>query len=198
MATSPRSTSKRCFKLNVELTGVTPLIWRDIWVEGQMSIIQLHHIMQAAMGWTDAHLHQFTIGGTRYATPDPEDDPEHPVVDERRMKLRDVLEHDLEFAYLYDFGDGWHHKISVEQVEPLKHAAGYAHVTDGDRACPPEDCGGTYGYQEFLDTLAAKPKSKTVKEFLTWAGHDFKPERFDRHAANAALLRMAWNRWGER
>ena len=100
--------------------------------------------------------------------------------------------------YLYDFGDGWRHQVSVEQVEPMKEPEGYAYVTDGDRACPPEDCGGAGGYQEFLDELAAKPKSKTVKEFLTWAGHDFKPERFDRHAANATLLRMAWNRWGER
>jgi len=198
MATSHRSTLKCCFKLHVELTGVTPLIWRDIWVEGQMPLIQLHHILQAAMGWTDAHLHQFTIGDTRYATPDPEDDPEHPVVDERRVKLRDVLERDLEFAYLYDFGDDWHHQINVEQVEPLNQPAGHAHVSDGARACPPEDCGGAYGYQEFLNELAVKPKSEAVKEFLTWAGHDFRPERFDRHAANAALLRMAWKRWGER
>ena len=198
MATPRRSTTKRCFKLHVELEGVTPPIWRNIWVEGQMSFIQLHHIIQAAMGWTDAHLHQFTISDTRYATPDPEDDPEHPVVDERAVKLRDVLQGDLEFTYLYDFGDGWRHQVSVEQVEPMKEPEGYAYVTDGDRACPPEDCGGAGGYQEFLDELAAKPKSKTVKEFLTWAGHDFKPERFDRHAANATLLRMAWNRWGER
>ncbi len=198
MATLHRSTIKRCFKLHVELAEVTPLIWRDIWVENQMSLIQLHHIVQAAMGWTDAHLHQFTIGDTRYATPHPEDDPEHPVLDERRVKLRDVLERDLEFAYLYDFGDGWCHKINVEQVEPLKQPAGYAYVSDGARACPPEDCGGAYGYQEFIDALAAKPKSEAVKAFMTWAGHDFMPDRFDRHAANAALLRMAWNRWGER
>ncbi|OIQ94176.1 plasmid pRiA4b ORF-3-like protein [mine drainage metagenome] len=198
MAIPRRTTVKHCYKLHVELKDVTPVVWRDIWVEGQMSLIQLHHIIQAAMGWTDAHLHSFTIGDAQYATPHPEDDPGFAITDERTVRLRDVLEDGLEFSYLYDFGDGWRHTIQVEQVELMTEPDGYAYVSDGARACPPEDCGGSHSYQEFLDALKTRPKSKAVKEFLDWAGNDFQADRFDRHATNATLLRMAWNRWGER
>jgi hypothetical protein len=99
------------------------------------------------------------------------------------------------FEYTYDFGDDWRHRISVEQVtKATENSRTYGHVEAGERACPPEDCGGPYSYQGFIDLLKRDPESKEAREFLEWAGEDFDPERFDRHAANAALLRMAWNR----
>ena len=66
----------------------------------------------------------------------------------------------------------------------------------GQGACPPEDSGGAPGYQDFLDLLREDPESEDAQSFLQWAEEDFDLSRFDRHAANAALLRMAWNRWG--
>lgn len=99
MATSRKTTAKRRYRLRVELDGVTPIIWREIWVEGQMPLIQLHHILQAAMGWTDAHLHQFTIADKTYSTPHPEDDPEREVIDERTVTLHEVLDRDMQFLY---------------------------------------------------------------------------------------------------
>jgi len=198
MATPRKTTAKYRYRLRVELEGVTPVIWREIWVEGQMSLTQLHHILQAAMGWTDAHLHQFTIAGKTYATPHPEDDSEREVIDERKVALHKVLNRDLQFHYDYDFGDSWRHLIRVEEVKPQTNPYGAAYVDAGARACPPEDSGGSGSYQDFLGDLKSRPKSKEVKSFLQWAGKDFDPDRFDRHAANAALLRMAWNHWGER
>lgn len=198
MATSRTTTAKRRYRLRVELDGVTPIIWREIWVEGQMPLIQLHHILQAAMGWTDAHLHQFTIADKTYSTPHPEDDPEREVIDERTVALHEVLDKDMQFLYDYDFGDSWRHVIHVREVKRQTTLYGAGYVDAGARACPPEDCGGSDAYQTFLDDLQTHPKSEEVKSFLRWAGKDFDPDRFDRHATNAALLRMAWNRWGER
>jgi hypothetical protein len=198
MATRKKS-AKKLYCLRIELDQIKPLIWRRFWIEGDTTLSKLHHSIQAIMGWTDAHLHQFQIGGAAYAIPDPEaDDPARPVVDERFVTMDRVAKGISSFGYMYDFGDGWQHTITIEQVKPLpEHPRGCAFVEAGERACPPEDAGGSHSYQEFLDDLAANPKRTEVRQFLRWAGTDFDPSRFDRHAANAALLRMAWNQWSD-
>ncbi len=200
MATTRRLRTKPAsrYRLRIELADIKPLIWRQVWVEGQMHLLQLHHIIQAAMGWTDAHLHAFTIAGVRYGIPHEDDDPDQPLVDERTVRLDRILEPGLTFEYQYDFGDDWIHIVRVEKAEKMTEPYGAAVVYDGARACPPEDAGGSGGYQDFLDRLAANPRDEEVISFLKWAGTDFDPGRFDRRAANAALLRMAWNRWGEK
>ncbi|WP_045226949.1 plasmid pRiA4b ORF-3 family protein [Methyloterricola oryzae] len=198
MTTPRKGTSKRNYRyqLRVELQDISPIIWRLIWVESNLSLVQLHHVVQAAMGWSDAHLHEFTIDDMHYATPHPEDDLDRPLSDERRVRLHTLLKPGLEFEYLYDFGDSWQHTIRVERAESVKELYGYAHIEAGSRACPPDDCGGPCAYQAFLDQLKTDPRNEEVTEFLNWAGNDFDPSRFDRHAANATLSRMAWNRWG--
>ena len=186
------------YRLHVQLEDIEPLIWRTIWVESAMTLGQLHHILQAAMGWTDAHLHQFDIQGVMYSLPHPDDDEGIPMIDERRVLLKDLLSTNLEFEYLYDFGDSWRHRITVDQVEKQDQPMGAAHVEDGSGACPPEDSGGSWAYQEFLDGQKKNPRDKEVIAFLRWAGEDFDPHCFERRAANSALLRMAWNQWGSK
>ena len=100
--------------------------------------------------------------------------------------------------YLYDFGDGWLHRITVEDirdVKPTPSDGGFAWVDAGERACPPDDAGGPGGYQEFLDLLDNAPYGEETKAFREWAGLDFDPQRFDRQAVNAAIARMLWNGW---
>ena len=186
------------YLIRVDLQDIRPVIWRQIWVEGQMTLVQLHHVIQAAMGWTDAHLHEFTIGEKHYGKPSDDDLIDYPILDERRFLLRDLLTADLEFLYLYDFGDDWRHTIRVERTEQQDEPYGAAFVVAGVRACPPEDSGGSPGYQQFLDQLAADPHDEAVRSFLEWAGEDFNPDVYDRRSANAALLRMAWNGWGKK
>jgi hypothetical protein len=184
--------------LRIELDELTPIVWRSVWVDESILLVELHHIIQAAMGWTDAHLHEFTIGQATYATPDPDDEPtDRRIVDERTTALTAVLAPGIRFEYLYDFGDSWLHRLHVERALAVDEPVGYGFIERGERACPPEDCGGTGGYQVFLDALASDPTSDDVTEFLAWTGTDFDPDRFDRHAANAAMLRMAWNQWGK-
>jgi hypothetical protein len=197
MATSRKPKAKQAYSylLKVELEDLTPTIWRQVWVDSGMSLHTLHHVLQATMGWTDAHLHEFSIKAKRYSLPDPEDDPGRLPVDEREVLLGQVLEPGLEFKYLYDYGDSWSHVSRVEEVKLVTEPYGAAFVDAGQGACPPEDSGGAPGYQDFLDLLREDPESEDVQSFLQWAGEDFDPCRFDRHAVNAALLRMAWNRW---
>lgn len=200
MTTARRSTAKPLlrYRLHIELARIKPLIWRQVWVEGHMHLLQLHHITQAAMGWTDAHLHDFTIAGVRYSIPRDDDPDDLPVIDERTIRLDRVLKVGLAFEYQYDFGDSWIHVVRVEEAKKIDEPHGAAYVEAGARACPPEDSGGAGGYQDFLAGLAADPRDEEVVSFLQWAGEDFDPDRFDRHAANAALLRMAWNAWGRK
>ncbi|MBU2827447.1 MAG: plasmid pRiA4b ORF-3 family protein [Acidithiobacillus ferriphilus] len=197
MATSRKSKAKQAYSylLQVELEDLTPTIWRQVWVDSGMSLHTLHHVLQATMGWAGAHLHEFSIKGKRYSLPDPEDDLGRLPVDEREVLLGQIMEPGLEFKYLYDYGDSWSHVIRVEEVKLVTEPYGAAFVDAGQGACPPEDSGGAPGYQDSLDLLRDDSESEDAQSFLQWAGEDFDPGRFDRYAANAALLRMAWNRW---
>lgn len=180
--------------LRVELLGITPSIWRRLAVHSELTLADLHHVLQAAMGWHDRHSHEFQIDSVRYR---PEPDTEDPVdLDIRlsaRKRLRTVAQETDLFIYRYDFGDQWRHRIVVEHVG-AKPPTRLAWVLAGEGACPPEDCGGIPGYLTALAALGA-PTSAAAREFLAWTGEDFDPNRFDRQAANAALERLRWNRW---
>jgi hypothetical protein len=178
---------------------IHPVIWRRLTVDGRMSLGKLHHVIQAAFGWTDAHLHDFVIGGQVFAKPHPEDALyERDVQDERKAFLNRLVAAGHSFVYRYDFGDNWQHLVIVEDVSDDldKDPHGGAWVIDGARACPPEDVGGASGYQEFLETLAEDPESGEADDLRAWVGGPFDPELFDRRAANAAIQRMLWNHWG--
>lgn len=192
----PRQTAVKTYTLRIELQNVEPLVWRRLVLDGDATLGKLHHYIQAAMGWTDAHLHEFEVGDKIYAVPHPDDDPEREIVDERRARLDRIAKVGDHFSYLYDFGDGWCHRIVVERVDALDgEQLGYAYVSAGERACPPEDVGGASAYMDFIERISERPLDDEGRQLLGWAGEDFDPTRFDRQAANAALLRMAWNRW---
>ncbi len=189
------------FTLRIELApnDIQPVIWRRLEVDGRVSLGKLHHFIQAAFGWTDAHLHQFRIGDHTYGIPDPENDfPDIPVKDERKISLNQLLSEDGTMTYTYDFGDNWEHVITVESfTDDLKSdPSGGAWVIDGQRACPPEDVGGTSGYSEFLETLLVEPYSEEARAMREWVGGKFDPLHFDIRMANAAIFRMLYNGWG--
>ena len=199
MATARKKNSSKLFTLKIELVDTTPLIWRRIVISGRASFATLHHVIQAAMGWHDAHLHAFRVGTLNVGVPDPEfDDPEDRVAKETFLRLDRLLTTDSTFTYRYDFGNGWEHRIRVEQVRARDDRDGdglIAWVEGGERACPPEDSGGVGQYQEFLASWENDPYGEETEGVRTWAGLDFDPARFDRPAANAAIDRMLWNRW---
>lgn len=191
------------FTLNVTLQHIDPPIWRQIEVEGTESLRKLHHILQAAFGWEDTHLHDFLIDGMTYAMFEVDDvmdfaDP-GTTADDRKIRLQTVLKPGSRFIYRYDFGDGWNHNVVVEEMETVESEPwGEVQVIDGARACPPEDVGGPRGYEAFLDTLSHDSDSEQAARYRNWIGLGSDAELFDLRAANAALLRMASNRWGNR
>ena len=196
---SSSQSSPTHYTVLVELVDSKPRIWRRIHIDGRARLDAFHHVLQAAMGWSDAHLHEFEIRDKFYGTPDPDfADEDRPVFVEKKFRLNQLLAEGDTALYLYDFGDSWSHRITVESIEDLDERSAQSHliwVEAGARACPPEDAGGIGQYQDFLEGLENDPYGEETKETIEWAGLDFDPERFDRKAANNAIDRMLWNGW---
>lgn len=167
---------KSVYQLKATIIGTKPPVWRRVVVPGETTLARLHEVLQAAFGWWDSHLHEFEIEGVRYGIDDGED--WRPPKDERRTRLRSVAKVGSSFLYVYDFGDDWRHKVVVEKVLPAEAGATYPSCTGGRRACPPEDCGGVWGYQEFLPAIE-HPDHDQHESMLEWAGGRFDPEAFD-------------------
>lgn len=176
-APRPRATSGSVFQLKVTLLDTKPPIWRRVLVDGRATLDHLHEVIQAAFGWWNYHLHEFEVGRTRFGVPDPDEDWGEPPRDERGTRLDAIAREGSSFRYTYDFGDGWDHRIVVEKVLPASTGAVVPACVDGRRACPPEDCGGTWGYRELLEILA-DPTHPEHDERREWLGRPFDPEAF--------------------
>ena len=169
-------------QLKVTLRGVRPSIWRRLEIPTDTTLLDLHHILQGAMGWTDSHLHQFEQDGVYYGAPDREFG--EPMVSERRTRVGDLLQAPkARLTYEYDFGDGWEHEVVVEARVEAQPDARYPRVTGGKRACPPEDVGGAPGYDAFLAAMT-DPIHDEHASMLEWIGGPFDAERFDVISAN--------------
>ncbi len=182
----PRSPTRigDVYELKVTLEEIEPPVWRQLEVPGDITLAKLHSVMQLAMGWFDYHLHEFRIGEGTYGEPDPEFDDDREVKDDRRVRLSRAVDGvGVEFVYLYDFGDGWTHRVAVEHIGPPEPRIRYPRVLAGARACPPEDVGGPYGYVDFLEAVA-DPKHPEHDGMLEWVGGEFDPEAFDVEAKN--------------
>jgi tetratricopeptide (TPR) repeat protein len=185
LAALPEDYPERRLLLHVELEGIEPPIWRRLEVENSLSFAELHDILQTAMGWDDAHLHEFIVGKYRIGpTTEVEAAWDEPALPGDEVELGQVIGRRKSFRYLYDFGDGWSHRITIEQRLPSTPTERPAALLAGKRACPPEDCGGVPGYYRLLDAQA-EPDSDENRETLEWLG-DYKPEAF-----NLASLRKA-------
>ena len=183
------------YQLKITLRGSKPPIWRRVVVRADMSLDRLHTVIQIAMGWTGEHLHQFVggsaIGRTFYGRPDPESaDMGSEILNEKRYAVGDLAPAvRRKFTYEYDFGDSWEHQVAVEKVLPPDVAFKHPVCLAGANACPPEDCGGIWGYYNLLEILA-DPKHPEHEEMKDWMGGEFNPAEFDSDAVNAALKRL--------
>ncbi len=186
---APRSSpdTASTYVLTITLRDIDPPIWRRVRVRGDLTLDRLHHVIQAAMGWTNSHLHQFLMGQERYSDPGFEVED---TKDERRLRLSDISRAPgARFAYEYDFGDGWEHTIIVDDILPPDADATTPRCLDGARACPPEDCGGPFGYVENFLPAIQNRRHPEHKEMREWIGGSFDPERFDLNAVNRAVAR---------
>ena len=183
-AAEPRKASWS-WQLKIELLDVSPSVWRRLLVPETIMLPTLHEVLQATLGWTNSHLHEFVINGIRYGDPGPDSDADSDVVDEHDVALQEALGMDARcFDYVYDFGDDWHHVVLVEDqhIAPAKSIR----CTGGGNACPPEDVGGALRYATFVAAIS-DPNHEEHETYQEWSGGRFDPARFDLEAANRAL-----------
>jgi hypothetical protein len=189
MPTKKMPAPQEIYQINVTLLGTRPPIWRRLLVPVELTLEQLHNVLQLAMGWDDDHLHEFRIGQRRFGRPNPDERlmgmPE--VSNERTAKLSTVLGRiGAKAMYTYDFGDDWEHSILLEKRLPADPSMPYPVCTGGQRAGPPEDCGGIGGFYDLLDAMS-DPNHPRHEEMRDWIGDDFDPEAFAVDEVNRKL-----------
>ena len=184
MANSGPDTSA-IYQIRVDLREIRPPIWRRFLVTRDIRLDQLHLVLQAVIGWDNYHLYQFRIKDLDYGEPFEDEDIE--MHDAAKTLLSQVIGGAEEmFVYDYDFGDGWEHDLRVEKTLPTEPGTEYPVCTAGRRACPPEDCGGPFGYADFLDALK-DPAHENHEMCKEWMDGEFNPETFDPAEANRTL-----------
>jgi hypothetical protein len=184
-------TSKLVYQFKITLLDIEPPIWRRIQVP-DCTLADLHHYIQGAFGWWDYHLHQFEIDGVQYSQPNPDgNDFDLDFEDETHVVLSELLPKSARrtrWSYEYDFSDGWMHEILFEGVPPRDSRVKYPFCVEGERACPPEDCGGKWGYEDYLAAIA-DPEHEQHEEMLEWR-RPFDPEAFDPDQATREMRRV--------
>jgi hypothetical protein len=178
--------------LKVTLLDTKPPVWRRIRVPAKLTLARLHRVLQVSMGWLDCHLHQFEQGGVHYGPRDPEEvTPSRP---EARTLVSSLLRRPKDrLRYDYDFGDDWRHDVLLEKVVEHDTSSPVVECLAGRRSCPPEDCGGPWGYANLLGILA-DPSHPEHEESIEWCGPCFRSEEFDLPQVNADLRTIS-RRW---
>ncbi len=180
------SAAESIYQLKITLEQIKPPIWRRVLVPATVTLADLHEVIQAVMPWDDAHLYLFQQGRTRFSEPDPSGS-DIGDADSNETFLSEVLSAPKQkLTYLYDFGDSWQHAIELEKILPYDPDQLYPQCIAGKRACPPEDCGGPWGYATMLEALK-DPKHPEHELYVDWMDEDFDPEEFDVEEANEFL-----------
>ncbi len=165
------------YTLRLELLDIEPPIWRRVEVPGSFTLEDVHHVIQRVMGWEDSHMHLFEIGAARYGFGDNEFDEDEQ--DDSAVLLSDLgLRQGDRFRYTYDFGDDWEHVVTVEAERRDVPPADVPRLLGGERACPPEDCGGVHGYHELLEALADSEHEDHASA-QEWLGGPWDPAAYD-------------------
>jgi len=172
-------------RFRIEMLDISPVIWRRIEVPGDYSFWDFHVAIQDAMGWTDSHLHSFEIedarlGRVEIGIPDPDFD-NHSIAGWKRKLSRHFRKPGDQLVYLYDFGDSWRHLVTLESLSLAETGLSYPRCIGGARKCPPEDCGGLSGFEEFLEIIADTTHEEH-EATLEWCGGAFDPDGFDQRA----------------
>ena len=171
------------YQFRIELQEIKPPIWRRIQVPETYTFWDLHVAIQDSMGWTDSHLHEFAIRNPKTRRTInigfPDEDFGRKVSKGWKKLIADFFSpQNPEAGYTYDFGDDWQHIVILEAILPRQAGVKYPLCLAGERSCPPEDCGGIHGYENFLEIIM-DPKHEDHDSMLEWAGGEFNPEHFD-------------------
>jgi hypothetical protein len=178
-------------QFKITLLDTKPKIWRRIHIP-DCKLHNLHLHIQAAMGWDNKHLHHFDINGERHGIPEQLDyGGDGSIVDSKKIRVTEIVPKDgkkIAFRYTYDFGDNWEHEVLFEGIVKPDPRTKYPVRVEGERAGPPEDCGGTPGYEHLLCVLS-DPESEEYDEMIEWVAEDFDQELFDAKIATVRMVR---------
>ena len=181
--------TQKIFQIQIALKGFKPKIWRRILIPSDLFLSDFNKIIQTTMGWTNSHLNQFIKNRIFYTKRMPDDDlwDEMDNVDYKKMKITDLLKKEKEkIIYEYDFGDGWEHDIILEKILAIDDKIKYPICLTGKMNCPPEDCGGVWGYADMLEALK-QPDHEEHDSYIEWLGGEYDPEYFDKDEVNEML-----------
>lgn len=173
------------YDLNVSLRGVDPRIWRQVQVRHDTTLPELHRILQILFGWGDSHAHEFALRDQVYGFPSTVH-PDGTVLDEKAVPLnRLLLAAGDELTYIYDFGDNWRCRVTLDATVTAEEGVLYPRCTDGERQGPPENVGGPYAYSAYVKTVVGAERSEPLaldninqslcREFHPFGKH--RPER---------------------
>ena len=185
------------FQFKIQLKNIKkPPVWRQIIIPENFTFEQFHMVIQQSFGWKIYHLYQFSpsgYGSSPVITKPSEDKWEKPGMNASKTKLASVFNTEgQKYTYIYDFGDDWIHSIKLEKILPGK--ALKALCSAGKGACPPEDCGGTLGYEQLKEILK-DPAHKEYNSMIEWMGMEnrkdnFDPDKFYLKDVNNSLLEI--------
>jgi len=162
------------FQFKIQLKGISkPPVWRRVLVPEDFTFNRFHKVIQAVFGWSNYHLFEFSPQGLgSYPTISISSDlewDEKPDMNATRTKLSKIFTKEKQkYIYTYDFGDSWEHIITLEKIID-DNSSKKASCISGEGACPPEDCGGVWGYKSFLEIIS-DPKHPEYEEMREWAG----------------------------
>jgi hypothetical protein len=181
---------QKLYQIQIALRKYKPKIWRRILVDPGLKLTDLHLIIQTVMGWSNTHLHQFRKHRIHFVPSDEDISdlfPDDINYTKKKTKISDILLFEKDKAiYDYDFGDGWEHDLVLEKIIPFEKGMIHPVCVKGKYQCPPEDCGGVWGYEDMLEVLR-NPKHPEYKEITEWIGEDFDPDYFNLEEINALL-----------
>ena len=167
------------FTFKIDLLHSEPLVTRTFKVSSESTLFLLHHIIQVVMGWKNAHLYEFTIDTLRFTDTRIIDEDFGDFTDVKTLMLEDVFPQvGAKAHYLYDFGDGWEHQLELIQISQGPQNELMPSVVSGQNACPPEDCGGVYGYKEMIKIIE-DPTHEEHESMIEWVGPRFNPSTFN-------------------
>lgn len=175
---------REIYQIKVTLKGIRPPIWRRLLVLSNTKLDEFHEILQVVMGWTDSHLHAFVCDDVIYKQPDPEIGFDYGK-NESKFRLSSLLKQEGDkLLYEYDFGDSWEHDVVLEKILPFTPDQPLPFCLKGKRACPPEDCGGIWGYKDLLQ-IVNDPEHEEHQDLLEWLPENFASEVFAADDINA-------------
>jgi hypothetical protein len=178
-------TVPRLLQFHVCLIDSEPPIWRRFQINEQATLADLHRVLQSVMGWQNRHDYRFTRRGDRDPTAPPITYTNHQEASSVPLIALDLMPGET-LTYTYDFADGWLHRLTLEAISPPPAPPTLPICLDGERACPPEHCGGIWGYEELLERLG-DPDDPAYEFLLAEYGFDFDPDAFDITAVNQRL-----------